>query len=260
MSVENVIRFGIETLRKYPKIALPNVLSWITSALMSAIIVLALGDVGSAIGATPLDQAIANEALLGSIISIAITYFIIALPVIALSFVINVFLFCVYSDIARQAHAGRGILVTKSFSAARGKLLPMTWTFVVGTALMLLVFSAVFALGLLGGALGIGISIITIAIIALLSLPFFYEIPAIVVLENKRGIEAVKRSFGMARGNLGPLYFVMLIIGIATGIVNSVVGGIPYAGAMLIYIVDIFLSAWALMTPVAFYYEYAKKA
>ena len=85
---------------------------------------------------------------------------------------------------------------------------------------------------------------------------FFYETPAIVVIEQISGIEAIKRSFEIGKKHFGHILLITIIVSFATGIATIGFLSIHYVWIQVFLIANLFLAAWNSMTPAIFYYEY----
>jgi hypothetical protein len=180
-------------------------------------------------------------------------------PLLIVSVLVSVFLVCVYMDIARQAQSKKDVVLSKAFSAAKPRFLPLIWTYFLEMIAVLLVLAVMIVLFVLGGIAGIIIGIIAWFIVIFAVLIFFYEVPAAVVLENRSGIDAIKRSYRISKGNVWSLLAVIFVSGLINSSISSGLNNIPYLGFALVSIAGLFLGAWIIMMPAAFYYEYARK-
>lgn len=257
MAMERVLEFSLGLFKRNPKVALPNVLNWIPSALLSILILQAASAVG-AWNIQSVQQALGDTALLLDMLKTILAYAVIAIPIVIASAVVSSILACVYSDVARQAYTRRKVKLIGAFSIAKSRFLSLLWTYVLEFLVVVLTFVALVGLGLVVGATGILIAMVFGVIAILLAVFFFYETPAVVVLENKSGLEAIKRSYEIARHNFWPLVIITLIVGIIASTVTSGLNNVPYVGFILSNVAGLFLGAWNSMTPALFYYEYEK--
>jgi len=259
MSIEKVLEYSFGLFKRDIKVVLPNVLSWIPSALLSLILFQATSTLGKMVSLETFEKIFTDVNLLWQIIQTVLVYVMISIPVFILSAVISIFLYCAYSDITRQSLKRQQISLASSFAVAKTKFWPLAWTYTVEFLIGLLVFGTLLALGIFGGLIGIALAIFAGVIALFLMIMFFYETPAIVVLENRSGWEAVKRSYEIGRKNLGSLFIVVLIVGLISGVVTNGMASIPYFGLVISNLALLFLDAWKYMIPNLFYYEYGKK-
>lgn len=127
-------------------------------------------------------------------------------------------------DDPEEAGAGR------SLRASVDHLAPLVVGGIVIAVLalaLLLPGAGLMFLGLPTGSLtyvGVGIAAIAVGIVVLLYLLVALYIWRVVIVDEDAGaIEALKRSWGLTRGNRLAVFLVILVIGIVTGIVASVV-------------------------------------
>lgn len=259
MTMEKVLEFSFGLFKRDPKVVLPNVLNWIPSALLAILTLQGASIVGKWVNLETFQQVLSNKALLWEIINTILVYVAIAIPIVIASVIVSLILACVYSDITRQAYTKRKILLTQSFSVAKSRFLPLLWTYFLEFLIIALIFGGLFGIGFVGGITGLILAIIVGVIVILLAVFFFYETPAIVVLENKSGLEAIKRSCSIARHNFWSLVMVILIVGIIVSTVSNSLGSVPYIGLILSNIAGLFLNTWNSMIPAIFYYEYEKR-
>lgn len=257
--MEKVFEFSFGLFKREPKVVLPNVLTLIPSGLLSILILHGAGMVGRWLNGRGIQELFTNPTLLFELIRAVLTYVIVAISILIASGLISILLLCLYSDVVRQAYTRKKILLTQAFSTAKSRFLPLLWTYFLELLIIGLIFGGLFGLGLIGGIIGIVVAMIVGIILILLVLIFFYEIPAIVVLENKSGIEAIRRSFSIGRRNFWSLVLIFFIVGIVLNTVIGSLASIPYVGFAVSILAGLFLNAWSSMIPALFYYEYEKK-
>jgi hypothetical protein len=257
--IEKVLEFSFGLFKRDPKIVLPNVLNWIPSALLTMLILRAASVIAKWASLETFGQILSNRTLFLEMINMILVYIVVAIPVIIASFIVSLILTCVYSDITRQAYTKRKVLLTQAFSVAKSRFLPLLWTYFLEFVIVALTFGALICLGFIGGIVGIISAIVVGGIVILLAVFFFYETPAIVVLENKSGLEAIKRSCFIARHNFWSLVIIILIVSIIITTVRSGLDSVPYIGFILSGVAELFLNTWKLMIPALFYYEYEKR-
>lgn len=266
MSMDKVLEFTFGLFKKEPKIVLPNILEWVPTALFLALILHGAWTFSKFLSLERIQQLL-GTALFWELVKTALVYVVIGIPILILFIIISILLDCVYSDITRQAYSKKKIFLTKAFSVAKSRFLSLLWTYFLQFLIVVLILSAFFGLGLflivirigIIGFIGLILLIILGAITVLLAFVFFYETPAIVVLENKSGLEAIRRSYSIARNNFWSLVAVMLIVFIVTGLVTSGLASIPYVGLIISSLAGLFLSTWNSMIPALFYYEYERE-
>lgn len=263
MGIEKVLEFSFGLFRKDIKVALPNVLNLVPSALFSLILLQAASAIGSLINVTSIDTIFTNQTLFMQIIKTGLTYALILIPVLVLSMLVSVFLSGVYADITRQAYKNRkqnySVSLTQAFATGSQKFIPLLWTYFIEFVISIAVFAGLVGLGFLGGIVGIIASALIAVIILLVMFVFFYLTPAAVVLENRSGMDAIGRSYEIAKSNFWSLIIIIFIAGIIMSTVVNGLTSIPYAGIILSNLALLFLNAWNYMIPNSFYFEYGRK-
>lgn len=257
--MEKVLGFSFDLARREPKILLPNILR-----LIIAFFTLTLG-AGYIASLQSLAQA--GSPSFSEMMNILVPYFTFLAPIIIVSIVVTVFLSGIYIDIVRQARSRKSIMLNNAFSVGKSKFLPILWTgflealiiLALFPGLFLASFAAGFFIGGIAGVIVLFSGVIASTVLFLFSLVFFYEMPAVVVLENLSGLDALRRSYKIARKHFWQMALVMLIIGFATSLASFAFNSVPYVGIILSSLAGLFLYAWQEMTPAAFYYEYARK-
>jgi hypothetical protein len=258
MAIEKVLEFSFGLFKRDPKVVLPNVLNWIPSALLYMLFLQGASDISEWIGFESFAQILNNKTLFTEIINRIVFYGVVAIPIVIASLLVSLILLCVYTDITRQAYTKRKILLTKAFSIAKSKFLPLLWTYFLEFLIVILTLSPLIAIAFVSGIVGIIFATIAGLVVIFLYIIFFYETPAVVVFENKSGLEAIKRSYIIAKRNFWPLAIVVLLVGIIVNIVPGSLASVPYIGLVLYSLAELFLDAWKLMIPSLFYYEYEK--
>jgi hypothetical protein len=258
MSIEKVLEFSFGLFKRDPKVVLPNVLNWIPLALLYMLLLQGANVFSKWVNLEIFQQILSNRILFMDVIDRILFYVVIGIPIVIASVIISLILLCVYSEITRQAYTKKKILLTEAFSVAKSKFLPLLWTYFLEFLIVILTFLLLIPLAFIGGIVGIIFTITAGFVVIFLYIIFFYETPAIVVFENKSGLEAIKRSYIIAKRNFWSLAIIVLIVGITVNIVLGSLASVPYIGLVLYNLAELFLDTWKSMIPSLFYYEYEK--
>jgi hypothetical protein len=258
MGIERVLGFGVDVLRKDPKAALLGILKWIPSALLSLLVLQAFADLGAS-GIT-MQKLVGDPSVFLQMFGFFAKYLVFAAPLFIADVVISLLLVYAYMEMARQARGGKHVQLSKAILAAKTGFIPLLWTYVLETVIIVLATLALFVLGAFGGDIGIMLAFITF----LAGIVFFeaciYVTPAVVAIEKRSGMPAVRRSYEIVRHNFWKWLAIILVSVFASFVVSISLSSIPYVGFVLNLVAGLFLEAWLLMMPAAFYYEYAKLA
>jgi hypothetical protein len=267
MTIGKVLKFGVWLMRKEPKIVIANTLNWIPSALMMILLAQAVIDLtglADSISSAEAAGTVADMSIIYDLFAIIAKYIVVAIPLIIARWVVDAFLRCTYVDITRQAYSRRSIALGGAFSAAKSRFLSLLWTNVVQAVLILIMIVGVVIASLipsfLFGSLAIfvlPIGGIVLFVLIVLAVAFMYEVPAVVVLENRSGLDAVRRSYEITRANVWRTFAVILVMSIVIGVVNNALQRVPYVDSVLLMFAGLFLGTWKDMMPAVFYYEYA---
>ncbi|MFH7882384.1 MAG: hypothetical protein QW140_01520, partial [Candidatus Aenigmatarchaeota archaeon] len=104
------------------------------------------------------------------------------------------------------------------------------------------------------GTVGLLVIIILLVVTNLIAFVFFFEIPAVVVLEDKKGIEAIRTSYEIGRKKFWSLIFALFLVLFISGIINSALSQTPFIGVIITSITGLFLNTWTRMLPTTFYF------
>lgn len=247
------IDFSIWLFKKEPKIILPNLLSLIPAAIFWS-----LGLYGFS-RLTTLDfSRIPNMDELIRILTPDIaTYGAGIVLMLLLSAVLSALLQCVYADIISQAYRRKSIQISRALSDAKGRVMPLLFTYFLqgviylGFALAGLALVAVtknFFVFLLVSAF--------LAVLFVLLFMLFWLTPPLVAIENLDGFRAIETSNGIIRQNFWEASFVVIISTFVTLSGASVGGGLPYVGTLAYTLLAVILGAWAMTLPAIFLCNY----
>lgn len=257
MSVEKALSIPYNIIKKYPKVVLPAVLSWIPPALILLLVSSILGNFD--ISAWP-DQ-LENYLLSSSILKYA-TYFSL---VLVLYILIDVFLRTYFQIVVFDKKKN----ISKMVNKTKRYFWRMLWTLILKNIVLLLV--------ILAGALPIlladvlpAVTLLSIPIMLLMILAaiviqiMFYPLPAIVVKENKPGIEALERSIEFSRKNFWSLVLLLIIVWVFSSIISFILS--PLLSVKTLYItipiysiIWLFIGAFFQMLPASFYISSKKR-
>jgi len=248
MSLEKVLEFSFNLFKKDLKIVLPNVLGLVPTALLSLIILQGFNSVTASLFAK-------NS---GMLLKSLLFYFSLGIIVAFSSILISLFLLCVYCEITRQAVKKKKISLVEYFEVGKNKFFKIFSTSLLAFVIVLLINFLFLPFIFLGGT-GLLIFLILALIINFLAFIFFFEIPAVVVFENKEGIEAIKVSYEIGRKNFWQLLFSIILVFFIASFINSILSQIPLVGIILSAISGLFLNAWIYMLPATFYFFELKR-
>lgn len=270
MVIERILESSFSLFKKYPKIVLPNVLLWIPTALFSLLMFHGIFRFSSILNWEYILSVADNPTTLKSIffriLKDLLVYGIFTIPIFILSVVINLFNICVYSDIVNQVYLGHKIMLVNAFFKAKSKIVSLSWTYFLEILITLAVFFVFVLVGIIGEAFlilarleimalfGIIFMLLGLLIIAIMVIVFFYEVPVIVVVENKSGLNALKRSSEIGRQYFWSIIIIIIILIISTFIIRFSIRNIPHIGFILVYPINLFLTAWVWMTPALLYF------
>lgn len=265
MTFERVIEFGFRLAGKKPKILLPNILSWIPTTLFYVLIMNGLSKTTEWLGNDFSQILIDPKLMLGLLVNL-LSHVMLAIPIVILGILIHLFLTCVYAETGKTAYSGRKIRLNKIFSSSIPKILPLFWTYfltslsLIGIILGLVLISGIgFVINPIFGIVFMMIFGILGIIISAFAVVIFWLIPAIVVIEKKKGIEAIKKTYRIGRKNIWSALAIIIILAISVSLINSVLSTIPSVGFLLFLLGKLFLDAWIMLAPASFYYEYVRR-
>ncbi len=270
MSVGKVLEFGFSLIRNEPKIVLPAVLNWLPHVLLLILSFQFFTSIKEILNLYTLEQLSKDTNLIWKILPSILPYILATIPVAIISLFIYLLLMCIYSDIIRQAYTHKNISLVRAFLIAKLWFLSILRTYLIGFAILLGIGAIIILI--IGGlsiwilSKGIVYSVfwmifcifIGIASVMVI-LTLFYEIPAVVVVENKSGLEAILRSLNIGKRNFWQLLSVILVAIFFTIFIKNTLSYVPYVGTLLDNLAGLILTAWNLMIPAVFYYEYEKK-
>ncbi|GEM_PF-6105145 len=283
MAFEDALKEPALLLKKQPKAMLPSILSLVPGILFIALIAVFLSTHAGLFNAGNAQKALANpSAAVEKIASLVGQVLLPIIAIILISWMIELLLSLVFVQISIQARQKRKeVSLNGAFSNSFKDLARLAGAslaayFVVLVALagaaiaaiaLVMIASAVF--GSAGNVAGIIIAFLfgLVGVIALIAgaVVFgfaFWIMPTVVVIENKGGFEAFKRSLELSRRT--PLQFValMLVAGVISLVVSkiaSLIALIPFAGYALAQVMALPFNAWAFLLPPYFYFEYLQK-
>jgi hypothetical protein len=258
MSIEKVLEFSFGLFKKDLKVVLPNVLNLIPFALLHVLLFHSVNVFSKWVSQGTFQQILSDITLFMKSIDGILFYVAMGISIVIASMIISLILLCVYSDITRQAYTKKKILLTKAFSVAKSKFLSLLWTCFLEFLIVILTLLLLIPLAFIDGIVGVIFTITAGSFVIFLYIIFFYETPAVVVFENKSGLEAIKRSYIIAKRNFWSLTVIVLIVGIIVNIILGSLASIPYIGIVFYSTAKLFLDTWMLMIPSIFYYEYEK--
>ncbi|QQG39486.1 MAG: hypothetical protein HYS81_03820 [Candidatus Aenigmatarchaeota archaeon] len=279
MGLEDVLKFAWETMWHHPKTLLLGVINWIPAVFALSYIAFLLSEL------TLLD--------LGSIYSVGGMIALIwkLAPLIAgytvLSWAASAFSAAAYASLTQQFAHHKKPSVSDAFYTGKRLVLPMMWLqFLTGlvVALPIIVALAV-SLLVIGGAgaatagsgsitaLIAGMGLFASLLIVAFAVTFYLSIktwlaPVALVVENRRGFDAVKRSFELTKGKFWHILLVLIVMGVVNNVVFQIAASVfqvmvlgSLTAALAVYFSFVLLvmlpfGMWAMTAPAALYFEY----
>lgn len=279
MSVVDVYKKSFDILKQNPKIVLPYIAYFIAIVVIEVIIFLSVGLLGAASGGA--------AALLGS------GSFVGALALLGIiAALLSVLMSGTYLAIAGQGYDSGKVTLGAAFDVSKRRFVPLLGYTVIVIVIALVILVPFIAVGwsslrdlgsgfgsvLSSGASGLTASsltplillgfrvlslfIIYILVAGIVSI-FYYTGTAIIVLDNKGAVEALKQSIGIGRTRfvqIVGLYLLGLVIGICFAVVYVVLLIIPILGIILAYLLQFFFASWISMIPAVYYLNEIKKS
>jgi hypothetical protein len=262
-SITQVLRESWDVIKTEPSVVLPYaVIAILLAAVVGTATVLFL--VPTLIG-----MQAAGSLSAGHVLSAIVAPLFAAIgAAVVVSFFIAPILTGIYISIAAQTRQRKGsrASIAKAFIVARKnyiRLLEVELIVLVIEAVIAVVILSPFILSIASGTFSLTYAgLLLVAAVVLFFVSMFLFLPSVItVVENKGPIEAVKKSFEVAKAKFYPifrLYLVLIGIGIVYGVVTGIIGVIPFVGAAIVFVMALVYSTWNLMVPVFFYLDFVK--
>lgn len=262
MSLEAVLKFAFYAAKKHPRVLLPSVIGWIPVVLTILALALVLPEFSPLRFFAALRQP---QALLPALQQFSILITVLS----AVYWLASAFLRTLYADVTNQFAKRKRPDIAKSFYAAKRSLTPMLWVdflialvivgiFVANIALLYLLMLGTSMAGWMPAqfmALAIMVAFAGFAA-TLYVLIKSWLTPVLVVIEDRRGWDAVRRSFALTQDRFWHVMLVWLVIIVFTILVNGALNAVPLVGFSLVMLASLFLTMWNDTAPAAFYFEY----
>lgn len=190
--------------------------------------------------------------------------FIIVISLI--SFIISIFVYGTIIALVEQIKTKTKVSVIDAFKKSSSKYISLLVAGIIISIIGLVSVGIPLLLGIisfvnLGGGFGIILGLILIAIAVfigiILSISFFLINP-LIIIEGTAPIQAIKKSYKICYNKKGDIFILFIIIGIlefVSYLIMTLVSIIPILGAILAFLIGIFISTWFIMVPVYFYYD-----
>jgi hypothetical protein len=251
--VFEVIEYSFSLMKRQPKILLPQVLSWIGTVIVSALVYFALLDL------------ISMGANMQTFLFLINKYLGLFIGAFTISMLLMVYVQSIYVEIVKQAFSKKRIMLNEAFSAGWKAFFRLLWTNIVFVVLVLGIVVAVVALVLIGSAISpiVGTIFLLVAMIAGLAgivyaLPGLFLFSSVVVLEKASGLKAIRRSFRLSNGRKLSIWVIFILLGIF-GIALSFIAYIPVIGIILTLPIYAITYTWSFVAPTVFYFRVEKK-
>lgn len=238
-------------VKKEPKVLLPSILILLPGLLVGLLVLKGISDIENFI----------YDSSIGNIGFLILPYILFGTPIILSSIGIYLFLSCVYPYIVFQFNSTKHISLKAAFKAGLSRLLPLVWTyfleFLVGisVAVLILAISVILSIFIWQWFFLIGVIILIISVFIILI--YFFETTAIVVIENKSGMKAIKRSFQIGKRHFWLLLLLLFVVNfVYFGV--SMLSYIPYVGFIVSNLIFMFTNTWIMSLPAIFYIWYGK--
>jgi hypothetical protein len=288
-TIENVISEGFELVRKnYLKFLSLYILFVVILSIiiLVAVVFAVLFIFGSGLN---LNNISGIGSALGPIVFLLIV-------VLAIMFIVEPLWIGSYYAMALQYLNGGTISVFDAIGKARQKYVPLLWTMALETLIFVVIdvlifsplvvpaasfFHVLTASSSLSGSaviragiplllLGIVMAIVFLLVTLVLA-PLLYEAVPLVMLENVRGVKAIKESIDIGRKTFWNLIWLFVLFGIVYGLIELGQGMVTFvlnllgllAGSILGIIISLFVgafvTAWLYVLPIIFYRDFLDK-
>jgi len=256
--VFEVIEYSFNLMKNHPKILLPQVLIWLVTVSATTMIYFAVLDLIPLI-----PQLTAQDpAVLTQIFSVLGNYLYPLFFVITLAWLVNTYVQVVYPDITKQAFTKKNIQLNQAFSVASSKFLRLLWTQIVLFLLLIGVVSVSVMIFIVLAIVSPIIATIILGLVLFVAIvyvfPGLFLLVPVVVLENRVGLVAIKRSFQIAKGRVLSIWILIVILAIFIGLI-SLVTNLPGIGIILILPISAITSTWMVLLAPTFYFVVEKK-
>lgn len=256
MSFIKTLTFGIRLLFYESKIIYPSILSLLPTALFAILFAFSLTKVTDFLLVHKIEDIVTNRSVLLQLLNNLVPNFVLLFVLGLFSLVIFAYLVCVYSDIGRAKYRKRKVDLALTLSSSWQRVYPLLSSYFLGFFLILS-FSIVLFLISIPLKTFFAFTLILI-IIALVSIPVFWILPAVVVFENKSGFDSLKRSLQISKQFPLKLYATIIILEIIVFLIDRLLLYLPFAGIYASMISRLFLLSWRILTIPSFYYENVK--
>ncbi|MBI2971659.1 MAG: hypothetical protein HYY37_04555 [Candidatus Aenigmarchaeota archaeon] len=253
--VLEVMEYAARIIRRYPKVVLPQVLAWIPTALFSLLFASGMAAFAKHFTMRSFTEALSNmQATLNAVMPYLAAFA--ALMVFAV--LVNTFINAAYPPLVQQAIRRKPVMLSAAFGTARERFLSLLWAYFLLITLVL-VACVPLVLLMLAGPLGVITAVIGIVALVFVAVLGSWQLEPVVVIERQGGIQALRRSFGIARHAFWQALGVIALVVVIIMVVAAAFEAIPQVGYLLSLVAALFTSALAAITKTVFYYRHAKK-
>ena len=205
---------------------------------------------------------ISNTLLLGEVIKFLIE---ILLIIFIISFLISMFMNGIFVAMANQLIRKEKLNIRNAISLASSRYINLLGAGIISIAIVLVAIAVPLSLIILTFYIQVSLfSFMLAAIFAILLLIllifatiYIFQVTTVIIIENKKPIDAIKRSFQIAAKKRTDIFIVlvlMALINITISFLSGFFELIPFVGILITLIIDISASVWFGMVPVYFYY------
>ncbi len=281
MDISKIFSESFNDILSNPKVLLPYLILGILVTII-AVVIIAYAILSS--GGLSFIHSLSNQSVnstynvsgtfastLFSSLKNTFVYLISFIIVISLiSFIISIFVYGTIIALVEQIKTKTKVSVINAFKKSSSKYISLLVAGIIISIIGLVSVGIPLLLGItsfvnIGGGFGIIIGLILIIIAVfigiLLSISFFLINP-LIIIEGTAPIQAIKKSYKICYNRKAEIFILFIIIGIlefVSYLIMTLVSIIPILGAILAFLIGIFVSTWFIMVPVYFYYNLKNK-
>ncbi len=274
MDISAIIFDPLKALLSKPSLLLPMIMFILVFTFV--LVGLVFGSVQNPAIGLPVHVPVSTGGLSTIVLVLALIVIIAALLIVPL-------LNGIYIVLSSQLRTGKQLSLNAAIARSKQKYMSLLGADFLAGLIEIAVIGGLYAIGygILLLSLGIlGILLLLIVVLLMIAALFtltiiFFQINAVIIIEDKRAVEGIKRSIEIGKKNPWSIIGTVLLLIVLDFVLSLVLGfiveilSLPFmlAGVlavMVIYliltgIIDGVLAAWFAMVPGTFYYSYVAK-
>lgn len=248
MGLEDLLKFAFHAAKEHPRILLPGVINWIPIMAFLIVAAFTLSDFSMV-------ALVQSLSTVEGIIALVTQLGVALVGLMLLFWITSALVQAMYIDLTRQFAQHKKPSIAAAYYAARKVLVPLMWTQALVLVILAVAVGALMLVMFINPIVGIFVMFVGIFYVVVK----LWMVPVAVVLENRRGLDALKRGAELSKGYFWHIWLVLLVIGFVNNVVTSAVLEVPYLGFTLFLLAFLFFGFWAASAPPAFYFEYLRK-